>query len=182
MSPASGGRSSASAARTSKSRPAGVSSGPGTASCRCARGVRRRPAPRTPSAKRAQRLVAVLARAEVDLGHALEADRAQRVDQHRDLDAVADRERQLLEQRAAGGHLAGQRLAEAGQLGEVEVEQRAGHAARSRGRRSSGADLAADAEGPAEVGLDERELGSRQAAGRAAPRRSARRSPRCRRR
>ena len=81
----------------------------------------------------AQRLVAVLARAEVDLRHALEPDRAQRVDQHRDLDAVADREGEALEQLAARRDLAGERLPEPGELGHVEVEERPrdelGHAA-----------------------------------------------------
>ena len=49
----------------------------------------------------------------------------QHVDQHRDLDAVAGRERQPLEQLAPRRDLAGERLAHAGELGVEERERRA---------------------------------------------------------
>ena len=49
----------------------------------------------------------------------------QRVDQHRDLDAVAGRERQPLEQLAARRDLAGERLAHAGELRVEQRERRA---------------------------------------------------------
>ena len=64
--------------------------------------------------------------AEVDLRHGVEPDGVQRVDQQRDLDAVAGGERQPLQQVAAGGVLAGERLDEAGQLRPVQVQQRPG--------------------------------------------------------
>ena len=75
----------------------------------------------------AQRLVAVLARAEVGLGERVDADQLLGVEQHRDLHAVADREGEPLEQLAARGHLAGEGLGEAGQRRAVKVEQRARH-------------------------------------------------------
>ena len=51
----------------------------------------------------------------------VQADLAPGVDQHRDLDPVAGRERQALEQLAPRGDLAGERLAHAR---ELRVEQR----------------------------------------------------------
>ena len=48
------------------------------------------------------------------------------VDQHRDLDPVARGEGDALEHVAGGGDLARKRLAEAGELREVEVQVRAG--------------------------------------------------------
>ena len=61
--------------------------------------------------------MAVAVGVEVDLGDAVEADVVEDVEQHRDLDAVAGRERQPLEQRAARGDLAGERLADAASAG-----------------------------------------------------------------
>ena len=98
--------------------------------------------------------MAVLARAEIDLRHPLEPDGAFGVDQHRDLDPVADREREPLEQRARRGHLARERLAEPRELGEVQIEVRAreqlGDAA-----AAVGVDRVADAVRSPEVALDE---------------------------
>jgi hypothetical protein len=68
-----------------------------------------------------------LARAEVGLREGVEADQLLAVEQHGDLDAIADREGQALEQLASRGDLAGQRLREAGEPGAVQVQQRAGH-------------------------------------------------------
>ena len=66
--------------------------------------------------ERRQRLVAVAVLVEVDLRHRLQPELAPRVDQHRDLDAVAGRERQPLEQLAPRRHLARERLAHAREL------------------------------------------------------------------
>ena len=78
-------------------------------------------------AERLAVLVAVFAHADVDLGEGVEADDVQGVDEQAQLDAVADGERQPLQQGAAGRVLAAERLDEAGQLRPVQVEQRAGH-------------------------------------------------------
>ena len=72
-------------------------------------------------------LVAVLAHPDVHLGERVQAHGVQGVDEHAQLDAVADREGQPFQQRAAGRVLAAERLDEAGQLRPVQVEQRAGH-------------------------------------------------------
>ena len=72
----------------------------------------------------AQRLMAVLPLAEMTLGQGLEAVPAERVDQHRDLDSVTDRERNRFEQRPATGELSGQGLGETGQPRLVKVDQR----------------------------------------------------------
>ena len=166
----SGGRSSTITERGSSSPSTGTSSGPGAAAS-IARGAvdpalgggehgeRHR-------AQVAQRLVAVLAGAELDLGHRVEPDLAVDVDQHRDLDAVADREREPLEQLAARGDLAGQRLQEAGQVGDVEVEQRAGDQL-GDAAAAVGDDGVADPQRPPEGALDERGAGVGRAAGRA---------------
>ena len=69
-------------------------------------------------------VVAVPPLAEVDLRDRVEPDGVERVDEQADLDAVAGGERQALQQRAAGGVLAGERLHEAGELRPVQVEQR----------------------------------------------------------
>ena len=61
-------------------------------------------------AELAQRLMRVLAHVEVDLGEAVESDSLVGVEQQRDVDAVAGDERQALEQLAARGDLAGERL------------------------------------------------------------------------
>ena len=154
-----------SAARTSKSSPCGTSSGPGTASSPC---VRRSAAASTSSAIRdevGERLVAVLARAEVHLRHPLEPDGALGVDQHRDLDAVADREREPLQQLARRRDLARERLAEAGELGEVQVQVGAGEQL-GDAAAAVGVGRVADPQRAPEVALDERDA-ARSAAGRA---------------
>src|SRR5215218_8549899 len=74
-----------------------------------------------------QRLVAVLADVEVDLGHRVQADRLVDVDQQRGLDRVPAGERDALEQVATAGHLARQRLLEAREVGPVHVQQGARH-------------------------------------------------------
>ena len=74
----------------------------------------------------AQRLVGVLADVEVDLGERVEPDQLVGVDQQSDVDAVAGHERQLLEQLARGGDLAGQRLLHRRQVRVEEVQQRSG--------------------------------------------------------
>ena len=61
--------------------------------------------------------------AEVDLHHRLGADEPAHVDEQAEVDAVADRERQALEHRAPAGVLARQRLDDAGEVGEQELEQ-----------------------------------------------------------
>ena len=58
---------------------------------------------------------------------AAEAGLVEDVDEQADLDGVAGEERQLLEQRAAAGVLAGQRLDDARQLGEEQVDERPRH-------------------------------------------------------
>ena len=57
----------------------------------------------------------------------VETTGTKRVDQESDLDSVANRKRQRLEQLASRGALSGQRLGEAGKPWLVEVEQRSGH-------------------------------------------------------
>ena len=75
--------------------------------------------------ERSQRLVAVAALLEVDLRHAVgAAQRVARVQQHRGLDRVAGGEREPVEERAPGGHLAGERLDQRGQLGIERGQQR----------------------------------------------------------
>ena len=71
--------------------------------------------------------MAILAGAQVALRQRVETAGPQRVDQERDLDSVANRKRQRLEQLASPGTLSGQRLGETGQPRLVEVEQRSGH-------------------------------------------------------
>src|SRR5690606_16058369 len=70
---------------------------------------------------------AVFAHTDVDLRQGVQARQVQGVDEHAELHAVADREGQLLQQRAAGRVLAAERLDEAGQLRPVHVEQGARH-------------------------------------------------------
>ena len=77
--------------------------------------------------ERRQRLVAVAVLLEVDLGDPLEPDLAPDVDQHRDLHAVAGGEREPLEQLAARGDLARQRLADARELRVEQLERRTRH-------------------------------------------------------
>ncbi len=81
----------------------------------------------------------VLAAPEFDLCQPVEADDAPCVNQHRDLDAVADAERDLLEQRAARGELACQGLVEHRKLRRVQVEHRSreqlGHAPPTMGQQ-----------------------------------------------
>src|SRR5215212_2474316 len=74
-----------------------------------------------------QRLMAVLADVEVDLGHGVQANRLVDVDQQRGLDRVTAGERDALEQVATAGHLARQRLLEARQFRPVHVQQWARH-------------------------------------------------------
>ena len=60
-----------------------------------------------------------LRRLEIHLGHAVGAAQGvASVQEHRRLHGVAGGEREPLEQLAAGGHLAGERLGEARQVGE----------------------------------------------------------------
>ena len=56
----------------------------------------------------------------------VEPDGVEHVEQHRDLDAVAGRERQPLEQRAARRDLAGERLAHSRQRGIEDRQGRPG--------------------------------------------------------
>ncbi len=77
-------------------------------------------------AQRLAVLMAVLAHTDVHLGQTVQADRVQRIDQEPQLDAVAHREGQALQQGAAGRVLTAQRLDETGQLRPVEIEQRPG--------------------------------------------------------
>ena len=104
-----------------------------------------------------KRLMAVLTRAEVGLRHGVDSDRAQRVGHHRDLDAVADREAERLEQRPPRRRLTGQRLAEPGELRDVEVEKRPGDELGHPPAAVQDADLA-DPERPAERPLHELDL------------------------
>ena len=76
--------------------------------------------------ERLQVVVSVHAHAQVDLGHGVETHAVEHVDEHAQLDAVAGDERDGLEQLAARGELAGERLHEPGQLRPGEVEERAG--------------------------------------------------------
>ena len=93
------------------------------------RAMRRSTAARTANAiapSVPQGLVAVLARADVRLGQPVEPDAPQRVDQQGDLDAVARGERERAEQVAARRGLARERLGEARERREVEVQRAAG--------------------------------------------------------
>ena len=80
-----------------------------------------------------QRLVAMDPPLEVDLADARQPDAVHDVHQQPELDRVAGEEWHRLEQLAAAGVLAGQRLDDAGQLGEEQVDERPrrelGHAA-----------------------------------------------------
>ena len=64
-----------------------------------------------------------MASAQVDLCHRVEAGYAENVDQHSDLDRVARQERDLDEEGALGDELAGQRLAEPGELRKEDAQQ-----------------------------------------------------------
>ena len=75
----------------------------------------------------AERLVAVDPPLEVDLADGRQPVGLDDVDQQADLDRVAGEERHALEERAAAGVLAGERLDHARQLGEEEVDERARH-------------------------------------------------------
>ena len=99
-----------------------------------------------------------MARRDARLGERAEPGVAQRVDEQRDLHAVARGEGQRLEQRAVRGELAGERLREPGQLRHVQVEQRASHELR-HAAALVGRDMAADQQRPREGALDELELG-----------------------
>jgi hypothetical protein len=69
----------------------------------------------------AERLVAVLALAEVDLSQGVQSGLVGDVDEVGDLDSVAGREVQPAQQVGVCGDLTGQRLIEAGQAWRVEV-------------------------------------------------------------
>ena len=73
-----------------------------------------------------QRPVAVDALAQVDLGQAVGPQALGDVDQQAELDPVAGGEAELLEDPAVGRRLAGQGLAHPGELGEEQLEHRAG--------------------------------------------------------
>ena len=88
--------------------------------------MRRSAAASTASAmadKRGQRLMAVLPLPRSACARASMPTRSMGVEEHRDLHAVADRERQALQQRAARGDLACEWLYEPGKLGAVQVQQ-----------------------------------------------------------
>jgi 2-oxoisovalerate dehydrogenase E1 component len=70
-----------------------------------------------------QVLMPVLAHARVDLRHRLQAADREHVDQHADLDRVAGQERDREEDVPGRGELARERLHEAGQLGEEQVQR-----------------------------------------------------------
>src|SRR5262249_42940680 len=70
-------------------------------------------------------LIAVHPDLEVDLGDPIEAATSGDVDQQAQLDAVPGGESQLLQQLAPAGVLAGERLHDAGQIRQEEVEHRA---------------------------------------------------------
>ena len=74
-----------------------------------------------------QRLVAVDPPLEVDLPDRRQPGVLEDVDEQADLDGVAGEERQRLEQRPPAGVLPGQRLDDARQLGEEEVDERPCH-------------------------------------------------------
>jgi len=74
-----------------------------------------------------QRLVAVLPRAEVHLGHRGQADVVEHVDQDRDLDPVSGQEGDAEQQVPGGGELTGEGLHEPGEFGVEEVQQGLGH-------------------------------------------------------
>ena len=74
-----------------------------------------------------ERTVAVHALAQVDLGHRRQPEPSLEVEQEPEVDAVALDERQLLEQLAAAGVLAGQRLDEPGQLRAQEADHGSRH-------------------------------------------------------
>jgi hypothetical protein len=101
--------------------------------------------------------VAVDVGVEIHLGHSVEPDLFEHVEQHHDLNAVAGRERQPLEQRAPRGDLAGQRLAHTGERrvedGERRTREQMVHAAAAVGQR----DVALAKRPPVE-GLDELDL------------------------
>ena len=68
----------------------------------------------------------VLAPAEIDLGHRVEADELEDVDEQAELDPVATGEGHLLEHLTARRVLAAERLHEAGELRPELVQQRPG--------------------------------------------------------
>jgi hypothetical protein len=72
-------------------------------------------------------LVLVAPAPQVHLRDRVQAVLAGRVQQHRDLDAVADRDRQRLHQLPARRPLPRQGLDHAGELGPPQAEQRTGH-------------------------------------------------------
>ena len=108
-----------------------------------------------------QRLVPVLPRSEVHLGHGPQADLVEDVNQHADLHAVAGEERDAAEHLAPTGELAGQGLHEPGELRVEEVDQRLGH--QLGDPAAAVRDLFLPLlERPPEGGLDELQLGIRE--------------------
>src|SRR5207247_158796 len=107
--------------------------------------------------EREEILIAMDALAHVDLRDRVEARALERVDEQPGLDAVPGEERELLEQRATAALLAGERLHDARELREEEVEHRSrrelGHAS-AAGRLQ----LTARPDGPLVEGLDELDL------------------------
>ena len=79
----------------------------------------------------------VLAHVEVDLGETLQSGGRIGIDEQRDVDPVAGDERELEQELAPRRHLAGERLAHRGQVGEEALEQGAsgqlGHPASALG-------------------------------------------------
>src|SRR5207244_2595220 len=98
-------------------------------------------------------LVAMHPTLEIDLAQALDAQPLGGVDEMADLDRIAGEEGDRLEQRAAAGVLAGQRLDEAGQLREEEVDQRPRDKLRDAATAAFLEDAALD-DGPLVVALD----------------------------
>ncbi len=102
--------------------------------------------------------MAIAVLVEIDLGDPVQPRLAPGVDEHRDLDAVAGRERERLEQLPPRGHLPGKRLSHACELGVEQLERGTRHqvvdAPSPLGLRS---DVARDR--AAVEGLDERHPG-----------------------
>jgi hypothetical protein len=112
-------------------------------------------------AETGQRLVPVLPGAKVHLGHGVQADPLEHVDQHADLHAVASEERDAAEHLAAGRELARQRLGEPGELRAEEVDKRLGH---QLGHPAAAVEdlFLSLLERPPEGALDELQLGVRE--------------------
>jgi hypothetical protein len=105
-----------------------------------------------------ERLVRVVVAVEIHLGEAVEPNRLPRVEQHRDLHAVAGRERESLEQPLPRRDLARQRLTDPGELGIEDRERRAREQVVDAATPFGQLDLA-DTKRAAVVRLDELDVG-----------------------